>query len=134
MEMDELYWFLEYKPRTETRENIYIMTMVSREPRQIIGHVVSRDKTSRTIQKMVDAAPDAERYCTDGYSGYLDVVFPGKHIFNIHNKNDTFTVEGVNADLRLNRALAVIRDSAKAEMVAPKSNDENGEAAEASAE
>jgi len=29
----------------------------------------------------------------------LDVVFPGKHIYNIHNKNDTFTVEGVNADL-----------------------------------
>ncbi len=55
---------------------------------------------TKTIQKMVDAAPDAERYCTDGYSGYLDVVFPGKHIFNIHNKNDTFTVEGVNADLR----------------------------------
>ena len=100
MELDELYWFPEYKPRTETRENIYIMTMVSREPRQIIGHVVSRDKTSKTIQKMVDAAPDAERYCTDGYSGYLDVIFPGKHIFNIHNKNDTFTVEGVNADLR----------------------------------
>jgi len=35
---------------------------------------------------MVDAAPEAEVYCTDGYSGYLDVVFPGKHIFNIHNK------------------------------------------------
>ncbi len=49
---------------------------------------------------MVDAAPEAEVYCTDGYNGYLDVVFPGKHIFNIHNKNDTFTVEGVNADLR----------------------------------
>ena len=61
---------------------------------------MSRDKNSRTIQKMVDAAPDAERYCTDGYSGYLDVVFPVKHIFNIHNKNDTFIVEGVNADLR----------------------------------
>ena len=30
---------------------------------------------------------------------YQDVVFPGKHIFNIHNKNDIFTVEGVNADL-----------------------------------
>ena len=49
---------------------------------------------------MVDVAPEAEVYCTDGYNGYLDVVFPGKHIFNIHNKNDTFTVEGVNADLR----------------------------------
>ena len=100
MELDELYWFLEYKPRSETRENVYIMTMVSRKPRQIVGHVVSRDKTSRTIQRMVDAASDAEVYCTDGYSGYLDVVFPGKHIFNMHNKNDTFTVEGVNADLR----------------------------------
>lgn len=100
MELDELYWFLEYKPQTETRENVYIMTMVSRKPRQIVGHVVSRDKTSRTIQRMVDAASDAEVYCTDGYSGYLDVVFPWKHIFNMHNKNDTFTVEGVNADLR----------------------------------
>ncbi len=49
---------------------------------------------------MVDTAPEAESYCTDGYFGYLDVVFPGKHIFNVHNKNDTFTVEGVNADLR----------------------------------
>ena len=49
---------------------------------------------------MVDAAPEADVYCTDGYNGYLDVVFPGKHIFNIHNKKDAFTVEGVNADLR----------------------------------
>ena len=100
VELDELYWYLEYKPRTETRENVYIMTMVSRKPRQIVGHVVSRDKLSKTIQRMVDAAPEAEEYCTDGYYGYLDVVFPGKHIYNIHNKNDTFTVEGVNADLR----------------------------------
>lgn len=100
MELDELYWFLEQKPRTKTRENVYIMTMVSRSPRQIVGHVVSRDKASETIQQMVDGAPEAARYCTDGYFGYLDVVFPGRHIFNIHNKNDTFTVEGVNADLR----------------------------------
>ena len=49
---------------------------------------------------MVDAAPDAECYCTGGYGGYLDVVFPAEHIFNIHNKNDTLTVEGVNVDLR----------------------------------
>lgn len=62
--------------------------------------MVSRDKSSKTIQELVDAAFEAEYYCTDGYLGYLDVVFPGQHIFNIHNKNDTFTVEGVNADLR----------------------------------
>ena len=96
VELDELYWFLERKPRTETRENIYIMTMVSRKLRQIVGHVASVDKSSRTIQQMVDAAPEAQECCTDGYSGYL----PGKHIFNVHNKSDTFTVESVNADLR----------------------------------
>ena len=100
MELDELYWFLNRKPPTKTQENVYIITMASRQPRQIIGHVVSRNKSSETIQRMVDAAPEMKTYCTDGYGGYLDVVFPGKHIYNIHNKKDTFTVEGVNADLR----------------------------------
>ena len=76
------------------------MTMVSRNPRKIVGHIVSRDKMSSTIQQMVDTAPEAKQYCTDGYYGYLDVVFPGKHIFNVHNKKDTFTAESVNADLR----------------------------------
>ena len=74
--------------------------MVIRNPRQIVGHVVSRDKMSNTIQQMVDTAPEAKQYCTDGYYGCLDVIFPGKHIFNVHNKKDTFTVESVNADLR----------------------------------
>ena len=74
--------------------------MVSRYPRQIVGHLVSLDRSAQTIQKMVDEVPWAKRYCTDGYFGYLDVVFPGKHIYNPHNKKNTFTVEGVNADLR----------------------------------
>lgn len=100
MEIDELYWFTEYKPHTETRENLYVITMVSRNLRQIVGHVVSRDKAAPTIQQMVDAAPEALQYCTDGYFGYLGVIFPGEHRYNIHNKSDTFTVEGVNADLR----------------------------------
>ena len=76
------------------------MTMASREPRQIGGHTASADKSSATLQQMADAAPEARNYCADGDSGYLDVIFQGKHIFNIHNKKDAFTVEGVNADLR----------------------------------
>ena len=53
-----------------------------------------------TIQNIVDRAPDAKFYCSDGYVGYLDVVYPGVHIRNTRNKSDIFTVEGVNADLR----------------------------------
>ena len=99
-ELDELYWFIGEKARTKTRENVYLMTMVSREPRQIVGFDVALDKSSKRIQQIVDNAHDAEKYCTDGYIGYVDVVYPGEHIQNIHNKKDTYTVEGVNADLR----------------------------------
>ena len=100
LELDELYWFIGKKAKTETRENTYVMTMVSRLPRQIVGYDVAFDKSSQRIQKIIDNGPKAEYYCTDGYCGYVDIVYPGKHIRNIHNKSDTFTVEGINADLR----------------------------------
>jgi len=95
-----MYWFVGKKPRTETRENTYVMTMVSRLPRQIVGFDVAFDKSPKRIQAIVDNAPEARSYCTDGWNGYVDVVYPGLHIRNVSNKNDTFTVEGVNADLR----------------------------------
>ncbi|MDL2318122.1 hypothetical protein LJC74_03380 [Eubacteriales bacterium OttesenSCG-928-A19] len=100
VEMDELYWFIDKKPGTKTRENMYIITMVSRNPRQIMDWEVAFDKTASTIQRMVDRAPPAVLYCTDGYVGYLDVVYPGRHIRNMCDKSDIFTVEGINADLR----------------------------------
>ena len=100
LELDELYWFIGQKGKGETRENVYLITMVSREPRQIVGFAVAFDKSPQRIQGIVDSAPPALKYCTDGYLGYVDVVYPGKHVRNVHNKNDTFTVEGVNADLR----------------------------------
>ena len=100
LELDKMYWFVGKKPQTETRENTYIMTMVSRLPRQIVGFDVAFDKSPNRIQAIVDKAPEAKNYCTDGWSGYVDVICPGNHIQNVNNKNDTFTVEGVNADLR----------------------------------
>ena len=100
LELDELYWFIERKPRTETRENVYLITMVSREPRQIVGFDAAFDKSPMRVQQIVDHAPESKKYCTDGWLGYIDVVYPGKHIRNTHDKSDAFTVEGVNADLR----------------------------------
>lgn len=99
-ELDELYWFIERKEKGKTKENIYIMTMVERDPRRIIGNVVAKDKSAWRIQEIVDKSPEAKTYCTDGYYGYLSVIFPGNHIYNTHNKSDTYTAEGVNADLR----------------------------------
>ena len=99
-ELDEVYWYINKKERSKTRENTYVMTMISREPRQIVSFDVQRDKNAFRLQGVVDNAPDAECYSTDGYVGYLDVVFPGKHNRNIRNKRDTHTVESTNADLR----------------------------------
>ncbi|MCL2856021.1 MAG: hypothetical protein FWE21_10490 [Defluviitaleaceae bacterium] len=99
-EMDELYHFIEYKPTHETRENIYVTTLVSRKPRQIVGFDVAKDKSSERLQCIVDSAPEADNYATDGFLGYIDLVYMGSHIRNINNKNDTFTVEGINSDLR----------------------------------
>ena len=95
-----MYWFIGQKPRKGTRENIYLIVMVSREPRQIVGFSVASDKSPERIQQIVDSAPYAKHYCTDGYLGYLDVAYPGLHIRNIRDKKDTREVESVNADLR----------------------------------
>jgi len=91
---------VERKARSETRENTYLMTMISREPRQIVGFAVATDKSPARIQAIVDSAPEAQSYCTDGYLGYIDIVYPGQHVRNIHDKSDTFIVEGINADIR----------------------------------
>ena len=99
-EIDELYHFVERKGTSETRENAYVIAMVGRLPRQIIGIDAAFDKSPERIQALVDAAPEAGNYCTDGYWGYVDVVYPGRHVRNVSNKNDTYTVESVNADLR----------------------------------
>lgn len=81
-------------------QGMYVITMVSRLPRQIVGFDVAFDKAPERIQKIVNESPDAEYYCADGYLGYIDVVYRGKHIRNARDKNDTFTVESINADLR----------------------------------
>jgi IS1 family transposase/transposase-like protein len=99
-ELDELYWFIKRKEHTKTRENAYLMTMISRIPRQIVGFNVDNSVTSINIQKIADSVSPAEKYYTDGCPSYLDVIFGGKHIRNIHDKSDTHNIESTNSDLR----------------------------------
>jgi len=94
-EMDEIYCFINKKERSKTCENTYIMTMISRESRQIVGFDVQFDKGVSRLQGIVDNAPEAENYSTDGNPSYLDVVFPGKHKRNVRNKCDTHTIESI---------------------------------------
>ena len=99
-ELDEIFWFMNTRKEHENGINIYIMTMVSREPRQIVAFEVDNSIRSGHIQAMVDRSPEAKNYYTDGGVAYLDVIFWGEHRRNVHNKSDTYIIEGSNSDIR----------------------------------
>jgi len=91
-EMDELYHFINERPRTETRENTYVIPLMSRFPRQIVNFAVEESKSAKELQSVVDNAPQAYQYNTDGYNGYMEVIFPGYHRRNIESKKHTHTL------------------------------------------
>ena len=99
-EIDELYHYINERPRTETRENTYVIPLMSHTPRQIVNFAVDNYKTAKIIQPIIDNAPPAYQYNTDGYHTYMDIVFPGRHKRNYWDKKDTCRIESVNADLR----------------------------------
>ena len=99
-ELDELFWFISKRKGSENGVNIYIMTMLSREPRQIVAFNVDNTVSAALIQKMVDMSPQAKQYYTDGGQSYLGVDFIGHHERNTTDKKDTYNIEGSNADIR----------------------------------
>ena len=76
-----------------------MITFIDRETRQIVGHKVSEDKSVETIQEIADYAPKAESYHSDGHSAYAETLYYGTHYAHF-DKSETYTVEGVNSDLR----------------------------------
>ena len=88
------------RQRTKTRENTYIIPVMSRTPRQIVSFGVENSRTAKVFQKIVDNAPHAYQYNTDGNFTYMDVIFPLHHKRNSTDKKDTCRIESVNADLR----------------------------------
>jgi len=80
---------------------VYLITMVARGGRKIVGHDIAEDKSTQRIQKLVDASPKATEYRSDGYRSYREVSYHGKHYAHYGwDKSETYTVEGVNSDLR----------------------------------
>ena len=76
-----------------------MITLVSREKRQIVGYDIAFDKSRERIQQLVDKSPKANHYYSDSYSAYEEICYYGTHA-SLKNKSQTYTVEGVNSDLR----------------------------------
>ena len=81
------------------KNRIYVITLVSRDNRQIVGYDIAFDKGWERIQRLVDKSVKARQYYSDAYSAYSEVCYEGGHI-SLNNKSHTYTVEGVNSDLR----------------------------------
>ena len=78
---------------------MYLMTLVCRKTREIVGFDVALDKSLDRIQNLIDSSPKAKNYYSDSYFVYDMVSYFGKHD-SLMNKSQTYTVEGVNSDLR----------------------------------
>jgi hypothetical protein len=52
-ELDELFWFIRKKSNTKTRENVYLMLMISQKPRQIAARCDCDKRAEEEIQRMV---------------------------------------------------------------------------------
>lgn len=62
--------------------------------------LVVTDRTAETMQPIVDQAPTAFQYCTDGLTTYDALNYhTGLHLVAA-GKSQTYLVEGGNADLR----------------------------------
>jgi hypothetical protein len=78
---------------------VFLITQIARFPRKLLGFDIAEDKEPDRIQEIVDNSAKAKTHHTDGYSGYRDVIYPGKHFYH-YDKSETYTVEGINSDLR----------------------------------
>ena len=76
-----------------------MITLVTRKPRQIVGFDVAYDKNEKRIQRLVDSTVKAKHYYSDANPSYQGVLYSGEYSF-FRDKSHTFTVEGINSDIR----------------------------------
>jgi len=57
-------------------------------------------RTEDGLQALVDAAPQAANYYSDGFAAYATLVYGDARYSAVLDKSQTYTVEGGNADLR----------------------------------
>jgi IS1 family transposase len=73
---------------------------VDRKTRCFLGWVVVWERTQEAIQLMVDDAPKAKWYFSDGFDTYARLWYHyGRYEVSL-GKTDTYSVEGDNAELR----------------------------------
>ena len=50
------------------KNRIFLIVLLERITRKIVGYAISFDKNHETIQKIIDSSPKAKQYYFDGYT------------------------------------------------------------------
>ena len=74
--------------------------MVDRKTRCILGWAVVWVRTQEAIQLMIDEAPKAKWYYSDGFDAYKWLWYHFGRYEVSEGKSETYSVEGDNAELR----------------------------------
>ena len=76
-----------------------MITIVDRDSRCILSWDVVKERTSENMQACLERAPQAKQYYSDAFPVY-DTLYYGAPYELKNDKSETYSVEGVNADLR----------------------------------
>ena len=72
---------------------------MDRATRCVAAWAVCLNRTPELMQSVVDSAPRAPHYYSDAFNTYRELCWWGEHAA-MYDKSETYSVEGVNADLR----------------------------------
>ena len=77
-----------------------MITLVDRQTRCILGWKVAWERTAGVIQQLVDDAPKAREYFSDGWEAYASLWYHLGQYQVSEGKSDTYSVEANNAEFR----------------------------------
>jgi len=77
-----------------------LITIVDRQTRCILGWKVAWERNAEVIQSIVDEAPKAKEYFSDGWEAYAGLWYHLGYYQVSVGKSDTYSVEADNAELR----------------------------------
>lgn len=75
------------------------MTIVDRDTRCVLSWDVVPHRTTEALQACLERAPQAKQYYSDAFPGY-DTLYYGAPYEMRTDKQETYSVEAVNSDLR----------------------------------
>ena len=82
------------------KNRVFLIILLDRYRRKIVGFDISFDKNPETIQKIIDSSPKAKQYYSDGYNGYFNLNYHCGKYKSLNNKSQTHNIESVNSDFR----------------------------------